>query len=94
MHLFFIVYEEVLEEEIAALLDRLSFERYIRWEEVKGKWEEKHMGTHVWPGEYHTVLVVVKEDEVERLKNEIKDLRERFPADELWVWKTGLEEMF
>jgi len=76
MHLFFIVYEEVLEEEIATLLDRLSFERYIMWDEVKGKWKEKHMGSHVWPGKY------------------LKDLRERFPADELWVWKTGLEEMF
>jgi len=92
MYLFLIVYEEVLKEEIAALLDRLSIERYILWDKVKGKWKEKHMGTHVWPGEYHAALVAVKKEKVDKFKNEIKSLREKFPADELWAWRIGLEE--
>jgi len=29
---------------------------------------------------------------VERFKDEIKKLREKFPADELWAWKVSLEE--
>jgi len=92
MYLFLVIYEEVLEEEVGALLERLSLERYIKWDKIKGKWKEKHMGTHVWPGEYHAVLTSVEKEEVERFKDEIKKLREKFPADELWAWKVSLEE--
>jgi len=93
MYLFFIIYEEVLDGEITALLDKLKLDRYIKWDKVKGKWKEKHMGTHIWPGEYHTILVMVKEEEDERLKEEIKKLRQKFPADELWAWKVSLKEI-
>jgi len=93
MFLFFIVYEEVLEGEVTSLLDKLKLDRYIKWDRVKGEWREKHMGTHIWPGEYHTVLALVKKEEEERFKEEVKKLQQRFPADEMWLWKVPLEEM-
>lgn len=92
MHLFFIVYEEVLDGEITVLLDKLKLDRYIKWDKVKGEWKEKHMGTHIWPGDYNTILAMVKEEEVERLKEEIKKLQRKFAADELWTWRLSLEE--
>jgi hypothetical protein len=30
------------------------------------------MGTHIWPGEYHTILTMIGEEESEELKGEIK----------------------
>ena len=91
MYLFFIVYEEVLDEEITTLLDKLKLNRYIKWDKVKGEWKEKHMGTHIWPGEYHTILAMVKEEETGILKEEIKKIQQKFPDDELWTWKVSLE---
>lgn len=91
MYLFLIVYEEVLDLEITSLLDEVNLERYIKWDKVKGKWKEKHMGTHVWPGEYHTVCAMVKKEEVDRLKEKLKELQQKFPADELWTWSVPLE---
>jgi len=93
MYLFLIVYEEVLEGEVTSLVERLRIERYIKWDEVKGEWKEKHMGTHVWPGEYHSILTMVEEGEATRLKEEIRKLRQRFPADEIWGWMVPLEEV-
>lgn len=93
MHLFFIIYQEVLNGEVSSLLDNLKIERYIKWDEVKGEWKKKHMGTHVWPGEYNTILAVVKEGELEKLKQEVKTLQQKFPADEVWGWTVQLEEV-
>lgn len=93
MYLFFIIYEEVLDKEVMSVLDRLNPDRYIKWDKVKGKWREKHMGNHVWPGEYHVVLTMVEEKEVERLKGEVKKLQQKFSADEIWGWLSSLEEV-
>jgi len=92
MHLFFIVYEEILEGEVSSVLDKLKLNRYIKWDKVKGEWKEKHMGTHIWPGEYHTVLAMVKKEETERLKEEIKKIQQKFSADEIWSWIASLKE--
>jgi len=92
MHLFFIVYEDILEEEVSSVLDKLKLNRYIKWDKVKGEWKEKHMGTHIWPGEYHTVLAMVKKEETERLKEEVKKIQQKFSADEIWSWIVSLEE--
>lgn len=92
MYLFFIVYEEILDEEVTSVLDKLKLNRYIKWDKVKGEWKEKHMGTHIWPGEYHTVLAMVKEEETDRLKEEVKKIQQKFSADEIWSWIASLEE--
>ena len=92
MHLFFIVYEEILEGEVSSVLDKLKLNRYIKWDKVTGEWKEKHMGTHIWPGEYHTVLAMVKKEETERLKEEIKKIQQKFSADEIWSWIVSLKE--
>lgn len=93
MFLFFLVYEEVLNGEIDSILDKLTLDRYIKWDKVKGKWKEKHMGTHVWPGEYNTIIIMAQEADVEKLKDEVQKLRKRFPADEIWGWKVALHEV-
>jgi len=92
MYLFFIVYEEILDEEVTSVLDKLKLNRYIKWDKVRGEWKEKHMGTHIWPGDYYTILAMVKEEETERLKEEIKKIQQKFHADEIWSWITSLEE--
>ena len=92
MYLFFIVYEEILDGEVTFVLDKLKLNRYIKWDKVKGEWKEKHMGTHIWPGEYHTILAMVKKEETEKLKEEIKKIQQKFSADEIWGWIAPLEE--
>ena len=93
MYLVFIVYEEVLNGEVTSLLDKLKLDRHIKWDKVQGKWKERHMGTHVWPGEYQTILAMVKEEEAEKLKEQIKRVQKEFPADEIWAWRLPLEEI-
>jgi len=93
MVLFLIVYEEVLDGEVISLLDRTNLDRYIKWDKVKGKWREKHMDNHVWPGKYHVILTMLEKSEVEMFKKEIKKLQQKFSADEIWGWLFSLEEI-
>ena len=94
MYLFFIVYEEVLEKEVMAIVEELDIDRYIQWDSVKGKWKEKHMGNHVWPGLYHCILALIEKEKEQEFKKKIDTLRKRFPADEIWLWKLSLKEIF
>lgn len=93
MYLFFIVYEEVLEGEVTSVIDKLKIDRYVKWDKVKGEWKEKHMGTHVWPGQYHVILAMVNDEEVKKLKEKVGELKQKFPADEIWGWVILLKEM-
>ncbi|MBC7188931.1 hypothetical protein H5U35_01780 [Candidatus Aerophobetes bacterium] len=93
MYLFIIVYEEVLESEVSAMLEEIEPERYIRVEKVKGKWKEKHMGNHIWPGVYQVVCVMSDGEKKVLLDKKIKDIRHRFPADEIWGWVINLEKV-
>jgi len=93
LYLFLVIYEEVLDGEVSSLIDSLNIDRYIKWDRVKGEWREKHMGTHVWPGEYHVIAAMVGKEEVKVLKDKVRQLQRKFPADEIWGWVISLEEI-
>ena len=91
MHLCFIVCEQVLDEEVCQLAVRLGADRHIVVDKVHGCWKEKHLCTHVWPGEYHAILTTLADDKFQMLRKELKKLRERFPRSEVWAWKVPLD---
>lgn len=93
MYLFIIVYEEVLESEVSAMLEKIEPERYIKLEKVKGKWREKHMGNHIWPGVYQVVCIMTDEEKKTLLERKIKDINHSFPANEIWGWAVSLEKV-
>lgn len=93
MYLFFIVYDEVLEGEVSSVVDKVRIDRYIKWNRVKGEWKEKHMGTHVWPGEYNTICVLIEDEQLSKLKQKVKELQQEFPADEIWGWVASVREI-
>ena len=92
MSLFLIVCDHVLNEVVHDMLHVLGVGRLIKIDEVHGEWKEKHLCTHVWPGEYHAIMTGVPEEKVQAFKEEIEKIRKRFPADEIWAWKLPLEE--
>jgi len=92
MVLFFVVCDHVLNEAVCSALDSAGVDRYVKWDKMQGEWSEKHMCTHIWPGEYHAFLAMVPEDNCEILKHAITDIRKEYPADEVWAWRIPLEQ--
>jgi hypothetical protein len=86
------VCDHVLDEAVIDALSSSGVDRYVRWDRVQGEWGEKHMCTHIWPGEYHVFLAMVPKDNSELLQQAIKDIRTKYPADEVWAWRVSLGE--
>lgn len=91
VYLYFIVCDHVLDAEVCKLLLRLEADRHIKVDKVHGCWKEKHLRTHVWPGEYHAILTTLTQDKDQILSQELKKLRRKFPRDEVWAWKVPLD---
>jgi hypothetical protein len=86
MHLVCIVCDHVLDQPVHELLARLQVDRHVKVDRTQGSWREKHLCTHVWPGEYHTILTTVPEAKLPQLKEGVAELRDAYPADEIWAW--------
>jgi len=86
MHLVCIVCDHVLDEAVHGLLAKLEVDRHVKVDRTQGSWREKHLCTHVWPGEYHTIFTAVPESKLQVLQDGVAELRRSYPADEVWAW--------
>lgn len=77
MKLAFLVYHDVLDAQITAVLDRLNIDYYTKWENVKGKGHQTdpHLGTRTFPGYNYVRLIAIEDDSlVNPLAEEIKKI--------------------
>ncbi|MGE5399173.1 MAG: PG0541 family transporter-associated protein [Ignavibacteriales bacterium] len=80
MKIAFIVYREVIEDRISAILEKAGVDFYTEWENVKGKGHSTmpHLGTRTYPG-YNNVRMIAFEDE--RQLETVTDLIRQMNAD-------------
>ncbi|MGE5352534.1 MAG: PG0541 family transporter-associated protein [Acidobacteriota bacterium] len=64
MKMAFIVYRDIYEDRISAVLEKACVDFYTEWENVKGKGHKTipHLGTRAYPG-YNCVRMIAFEDE-------------------------------
>lgn len=64
MKMAFIVYRDIFEDRVAALLEKAGVDFFTEWENVKGKGHKTipHLGTRAYPG-YNNVRMIAFEDE-------------------------------
>ncbi len=77
MKLAFLVYHDVLDAQITAVLDKLNIDYYTKWENVKGKGHQTdpHLGTRTFPGYNYVRLIAIEDDSlVNPLAEEIKKI--------------------
>ncbi len=86
-----IVYNQILQEEITAILDDLGLRGYTRFDDVRGRGTtdgDPHMGTHTWPVLNGAMVVVVEDESVEPLLQRLDDLDKAAPGRGIraFVW--------
>lgn len=91
MKAILITYNQALTEKVEETLDRLFIRGYTQWTNVKGRGTTKgepHMGTHTWPALNTAVLTVIKDDEANRLLEEMDKLKQSAEEQGLraFVW--------
>ncbi len=66
MKIVFIVYHDILEDRIDAMLNELKIDYYTEWENVKGKGHqtEPHLGTRTFPGYNSVRMLAIQEEKI------------------------------
>lgn len=64
MKMAFIVYRDIFEDRVSAILEKAGVDFFTEWENVKGKGHKTipHLGTRAYPG-YNNVRMIAFEDE-------------------------------
>lgn len=91
MNSIFIIYNQVLTEQVIAMLDELHIRGFTRWTGVHGRGSESgepRMGTHTWPALNDAILSVVEDNGVEEVLRRIREIDEAQPEQGIraFVW--------
>lgn len=68
MKSIFVIYNQVLANEIFELIDDLGVRGFTRWKDLQGRGSETgepHMGTHTWPALNGALMCVVEDEQVQ-----------------------------
>ena len=96
MKAVFIAYNQAHTEVIQAILDKENIRGFSRWNKMQGRGTnngEPHMGSHAWPAENTSTLVIVEDEKVAPLLQHLKklDLKAEQQGLRAFVW--NIEEV-
>lgn len=91
MKTVFIALNQILSDDVLAILDDLRVRGFTRWTGIHGRGTiegEPRMGSHTWPALNDALLCVVEADKVEALLARLRELDEAAPEQGLkaFVW--------
>lgn len=91
MKAVFLSFDQAHKEDVMRILDKQLIRGYTMWDEVQGRGSETgepHLGTHAWPTLNGSILAIVEDGKVVRLKELVKSLDEASPmlGIRMFVW--------
>ncbi|PKN19663.1 MAG: hypothetical protein CVU71_04625 [Deltaproteobacteria bacterium HGW-Deltaproteobacteria-6] len=94
MKMFFVVYAESSDEIITAAFKKAGYKSYTKMHGATGEGRESEpkLDTHYWPGRNNTLLLGVPDDEIQKLVELAKKLKEAHPRAGLRAFTFPLEE--
>ncbi len=95
MKFIIITYNEALDDEITAILEKTGVAGYTKWTKVLGKGQKSgpHLNTNVWPKANNCAAVAVTEEEANRIMEEIRNLRQTHGHQGIKAFQLPLEEV-
>ena len=81
MKMFVIIYSDAADEDVIAALKEAGVHGYTKTVEVRGEGTdtEPKLGTHCWPGKNNMLMMAVADEEVPRIKEQIRRIQRDFP---------------
>jgi len=81
MKMFLIIYCEAADEDVIAALKEAGIHGYTKMVEARGEGTETEpkLGTHCWPGKNNILLIAVADEEVSRINERIRRIKEEYP---------------
>jgi hypothetical protein len=81
MKMFLIIYCEAADEDVIAGLKEAGIHGYTKMVEARGEGTETEpkLGTHCWPGKNNVLMMAVADEEVPRINERLRRLKEEHP---------------
>jgi len=92
--LVLIVYNEAIDDETMALLERAGVGSYTKWTKVLGKGEKSgpHLMTHIWPKANNVLATVADDETAAKLLDGVRELRERLAQEGIKAFSWQVED--
>jgi nitrogen regulatory protein PII len=95
MKMFVLVYSDAADEAVTKAFKSADVKGYTKWKEAYGEGTETEpkLGTHYWPGKNNVLAVVIKDEEVERVKDVIRHVKSEHPKAGLKTFILEVEDI-
>jgi hypothetical protein len=95
MKMFMIIYAEAADETIIAALKRSGIHGYTKMVEARGEGtqSEPKLGTHVWPGKNNILFLALPDEELERIRADLRRLEDGNPHANIRCFVLPMEEI-
>ena len=94
MKMLYVIYASASDETVTAAFKKAGYKSYTKAHGATGEGEESEpkLGTHYWPGTNNTMLMAVPDEEIPRLIELVRKLKEEHPRAGLRAFTFPLEE--
>jgi len=94
MKMFLLVYCEAADEDVIAAIKEAGIHGYTKMVEARGEGTETEpkLGTHCWPGKNNVLIMAVADEEVTRINERVRLLREDHPRAGVRSFLLPMEE--
>ncbi|MBI4632339.1 MAG: hypothetical protein HY742_00385 [Deltaproteobacteria bacterium] len=94
MKMLFIIYSLEIDEAIVTAFKRSGMGGYTKVKEVcgEGRETEPKLGSHIWPGKNNALFVVVEDNETQKAKELVRQLKKEHPRSGLRAFQLPLED--
>ena len=93
--MFMIIYAEAADETIIAALKRSGIHGYTKMVEARGEGtqSEPKLGTHIWPGKNNVLFFALPDEELERVREDLRRIERENPHTGIRCFIMPLEEI-
>lgn len=94
MKMFLIVYCDAADEDVIDAFKKGGIRAYTKMREVRGVGTdtEPKLGTHCWPGKNNALFIAASDEEVNRIKEAIHEIRREHPRSGVKGFILPMEE--
>lgn len=81
MKMFVIIYAEAADEAMIEALKAAGILGYTKMVQARGEGTESEpkLGTHIWPGKNNVLFLALPDEELDRVRRELRRLKEANP---------------
>lgn len=94
MKMLLIIYCEAADEDVVATLKEAGIHGYTKMVEAQGEGTETEpkLGTHCWPGRNNILFMALPDDEISRITERVRKLKQEHPRAGVRSFLLPMEE--